>query len=209
MFNVIRKIHSTDFFLRTHASENARILNAGSSSTVFGHDCISVDIQNKPAIDCRCDVHELPFKNSTFDMVVITAVLQYCLDPPRVVSEMSRVLKSGGLVYTDVPFLQPYCPDTPDLFRFTKYGLMELFKKNFIVEECDTSIPGGSALAFYIQAIASHTSLGNRYLNYALTFLVSLLVLPLSVMNFGKKHQVAGAFYLIGKNRKKETETYK
>jgi SAM-dependent methyltransferase len=144
----------------------------------------------------------LAFRDSTFDIVLITAVLQYCVDPPRVVLELSRVLKPNGLLYVDAPLVQPYCPDTPDLFRFTKHGLIKLFQNEFIIEECDTSIPAGSALAFYIQALVATTSLGNRYINYVFVFFISLLIFPLSIMNFNKNHHVAGALYLVGRNSK-------
>jgi SAM-dependent methyltransferase len=36
----------------------------------------------------------------------IQAVLEHALDPPVVVAEIYRVLKPGGLVYADTPFMQ-------------------------------------------------------------------------------------------------------
>jgi SAM-dependent methyltransferase len=197
MINVIKKVYSTDSFIQQHGFKGALILNAGSSKTRFGSTCINADIQDKISIDCRCDVHYLPFKKSVFDIAIIMAVLQYCEHPSRVASELSRVLRPNGHLYVDAPFVQPYCPDTPDLFRFTKDGLTRIFKNNFIIEECDTSIPGGSALAFYAQSLAVNSGITNRYISKVLEILVSVVVLPFSLINFNKNHHTAGAFYLV------------
>ena len=204
MLNVIKKTHSAAVFLRKYGFAGAAILNAGSSTVRFGPRSVNVDIQNKRGIDCRADIHELPFASGTFDLAIVTAVLQYCAYPREVVREIARVLKPQGLVYVDAPFVQPYCPDTPDLFRFTRDGLIELFKDCFLIEECDTAIPGGSAAAFYMQQITeTRMSSANRYLRYAATLLTSLLVYPFSLINFNRNTHVAGALYLVGRKRKR------
>ncbi|TCV83433.1 methyltransferase family protein [Sulfurirhabdus autotrophica] len=195
--NVIRKTYDIGDFLSGYGFEKAIILNAGSSSTNLGENCINVDIQNKPGIHCVCDVHNIPFGKNTFDIVVLSAVLQYCRNPHQVASELFRVLKPGGLVYVDAPFVQAYCPDTPDLFRFSKDALGVIFSQ-FNLLQSDTSIPGGSALAFYCQSLVRNAT-GNRYIDYFLGTLVSLVVLPFSLLNFNKNSNVAGAVYLVGK----------
>lgn len=195
--NVIRKTYDIGDFLSAYGSEKARILNAGSSSTNLGNNCINVDIQNKPGIHCACDVHQIPFGESTFDIVVLSAVLQYCRNPYQVASELFRVLKPGGIVYVDAPFVQAYCPDTPDLFRFSKEALGVIFSQ-FKVLKSDTSIPGGSALAFYCQSLVRNAS-GNRVVDFVLGTVISFIVLPFSLLNFNKHSNVAGAVYLVGK----------
>lgn len=195
--NVIKKIYDIHEFLTKYGFRNAKILNAGSSSTSFGNDCVNVDIRQKSGVACICDVHQLPFWESTFDIVLLSAVLQYCQNPYAVASEIYRVLKPNGLVYVDAPFIQPYCPDTPDLFRFTKDALMLIFKK-FEIEKCDTSIAGGSSLAFYCQALADNIT-GNRYIDFILRLFISICVLPFSFLNFKKDSNFAGALYLIAK----------
>lgn len=44
-------------------------------------------------------IENLPFGNSTFDIVVNAGVLQHTASPGRVVSELARVLKPGGSLY--------------------------------------------------------------------------------------------------------------
>lgn len=44
----------------------------------------------------RASATALPFKNATFDLVVVCQVLVYVQDPQRTISEMVRVLRPGG-----------------------------------------------------------------------------------------------------------------
>lgn len=197
-FNVIRKAHDTDVFLSQHCAGNERILNAGSSRTCFDGNCINIDIQNKKGIHCRCDVHDLPFKDNSFDVVILTAVLQYCENPPAAISEIARVLAPRGITYIDAPWIQPYCPDTLDKWRFSRDGLIQLFSDSFVVEECGTSISGGSALSHL--AVAITDTIRNRYISLAARLAVSALIQPISWINIMNPH-VAGAFYLIGRKK--------
>ena len=41
------------------------------------------DVSFGPRNDVICDAHDLPFKDSTFDAVVCTAVLEHVIDPYR------------------------------------------------------------------------------------------------------------------------------
>ena len=195
--NVIRKSYDVQDFLSAYGFAGARVLNAGSSSTTLCENCVNVDIQDKRGIHCVCDVHHVPFAESTFDIVVLSAVLQYCRNPYQVSEELFRVLKPGGVIYVDAPFVQAYCPDTNDLFRFSKDALQVIFT-NFKILQSDTAIPGGSSLAFYCQCLARNAT-GNRYANLVLATIVSLLVLPASWVNFNRSSNVAGAIYLVGR----------
>lgn len=45
----------------------------------------------------------LPFRDSTFDVVTIVAVLEHVLDDQKAVSEISRILSRGGIIFVVVP----------------------------------------------------------------------------------------------------------
>ena len=51
----------------------------------------------------RADVQELPFSAISFDAALITAVIEHVPDPKRVIGEVFRVLKPGGLLIMTSP----------------------------------------------------------------------------------------------------------
>ena len=50
----------------------------------------------------RGDAFNLPFIDNTFDLVLSTGLLEHYDDPSRIVREMVRVLKPGGVFYSDI-----------------------------------------------------------------------------------------------------------
>lgn len=86
------------------------------------------------SLHCICDGHFLPYPQELFDIVIIQAVLEHVVDPSKVVSEIHRVLKVDGEVYSEIPFLQPVHLGALDFWRYTLSGHRLLFK-NFSVEE--------------------------------------------------------------------------
>ena len=180
--------------------KDLRILNAGSSDTRFGDNCVNVDIQAKPNVDIVCDLHALPDDIGTFDAVVCNGVLQYCHSPDVVADSFEAALKEEGLLFVDVPWVQPYCPDTPDRFRFSEDAMRRIFS-NFEIVETGPSITSSSA--FYMQgvAMAQHAT-RNRHLNYALSLLVGSVLYPFRYVRTAKESWTAGGVYLIARKRK-------
>ena len=87
----LEKLYSADEFVRDYdlLLSGARILNAGSSSTRFGNNCVNVDIQDKPNVDLVADLHDLPEDIGPFDAIICNAVLQYCAQPKVVIERFS------------------------------------------------------------------------------------------------------------------------
>lgn len=80
------------------------------------------------------DAHAIPLADACFDGVVIQAVLEHVLEPGRVVAEIWRVLKPGGLVYAETPFLQQVHEGPYDFTRFTESGHRYLFRNFALVK---------------------------------------------------------------------------
>lgn len=51
---------------------------------------------------------KLPFKSECFDLVVAKAVLEHVHNYQKLLSEINRVLKKGGMVYIEVPSERSY-----------------------------------------------------------------------------------------------------
>jgi SAM-dependent methyltransferase len=97
-----------------------------------------------------CDAHDLPFDNESVDAVIVQAVLEHVVDPHRCVSEIYRVLKPGGFVYSDTPFMQQVHGRQYDFTRFTRLGHRRLFRR-FDEVESGISCGPGMALAWSLR----------------------------------------------------------
>ena len=76
----------------------------------------------------------LPFADNTFDVVFSFAVLEHVTDPFTCAQEMIRVLKPGGILYAQVPFLQPYHGYPHHYYNMTQAGLANLFDQTLETE---------------------------------------------------------------------------
>lgn len=74
------------------------------------------------------DVHRLPLASSTCKAVALMHVLEHAVEPAKVFSEIARVLKSGGYLFMDVPFLHEIHHAPHDYYRCTPYALRALAK---------------------------------------------------------------------------------
>ena len=71
----------------------------------------------------------LPFNDATFDLVILDSVLEHVPDPVALLQEGYRLLKPGGRILGDVPFLQPLHLLPHHYFNFTPFGLEVAAKK--------------------------------------------------------------------------------
>jgi SAM-dependent methyltransferase len=88
-----------------------------------------VDIYASETVEVVCDAHYLPLENESYDGVWIQAVLEHVVDPNTVVAEIFRVLKEGGIVYAETPFMQQVHEGRYDFTRFTVLGHRYLFRR--------------------------------------------------------------------------------
>ncbi len=79
--------------------------------------------------DVYYDGVHLPFEDKTFDTVLNVRVLEHTPEPGRLVLEMARVLKNGGLLILTAPFDFRLHEQPHDYFRYTPHGLRVLCEK--------------------------------------------------------------------------------
>jgi SAM-dependent methyltransferase len=107
-------------------------------------DVVETDVSLGPRTALVCDTHDIPVQDGSLDGVVAQAVLEHVIDPYRCVDEIQRVLKPGGLVYAETPFMQQVHLGRYDFTRFTHLGHRRLFR-NF--DEIDSGATGGPGMA--------------------------------------------------------------
>lgn len=75
------------------------------------------------------DIAHIPCDDASYDAVVCLSVLEHVEYPREGVREIHRVLKPGGVLFGQVPFLYPYHAMEGyygDFFRFTDEGVKSL-----------------------------------------------------------------------------------
>ena len=125
------------------------ILNLGSGPRIIAKEVTNVDIHPYIGVDIVADIMAVPCADASVSGIISENMLEHVRDSGAAVAEMHRLLKAGGLAYIEAPFLYPFHASPSDYSRWSKRGLLELFK-DFEVLEC--GVRGGpfSALNAYL-----------------------------------------------------------
>lgn len=115
-----------------------KVLNAGAGWRDVSHmiegELINQDItypgDNRTNIHIYSPLHQIPVDSNYFDAILCIAVMEHVENPEEVMPELYRVLKPGGYLILEVPFLQPEHKVPTDFQRYTKDGLVRLASHN-------------------------------------------------------------------------------
>ena len=151
-------------FERLKSSKGLRVLDLGSGTFKIADYVLAVDLSCKKGVDVVADVCHLPFGNGTCDGIWMGGLLEHVPDPSGLILECRRVLKQGGWVYCEAPFLFGEHNAPGDYYRWTRQGLKRLFQDWEI--EWTTDVAGVfSALACQLRVCLSlFTSFGSDLL---------------------------------------------
>jgi SAM-dependent methyltransferase len=154
------------------ASRRPRILVIGGGTVGAGLeelyadptvDLVAFDIYQSPVVQFIADGHAIPLKDGSLDGVVVQAVLEHVLEPSVVAQEIHRVLRSGGVVYADTPFIQQVHEGPYDFTRFTDSGHRYLFRR---FERIDSGAVAGAgtalrwSISYFVRALTRSGRLG-------------------------------------------------
>lgn len=114
-------------------------LGCGMRDRVF-ENCLYLEVYPSLTADIIVDANEpYPIQDRSLDGIGCFAVLEHCRRPWEIVSEISRMLKPGGRVWIDWPFLQPVHGYPSHFFNATRQGLRTIFEDaGFAVTAVDT-----------------------------------------------------------------------
>lgn len=78
-------------------------------------------------LDVECDItKKLPFKDGEFDTIILSDVLEHVPNPIDLTLELKRILKPGGLVLMNVPFMYWVHEAPYDYHRYTEFMLRKM-----------------------------------------------------------------------------------
>jgi SAM-dependent methyltransferase len=128
----------------------AAILDVGSGTRRLRADVVNVEIDLFDHVDVVANGSRLPFAADTFDLVISQAVLEHVPHPNEVVRDMARVLRPGGQIYVEIPFMQGFHADPHDYQRYTLSGL-DVLLNGMTKLDAGVAIGPSSALAWMLR----------------------------------------------------------
>jgi SAM-dependent methyltransferase len=184
--------------------EAAVILNVGAGYTDYGPRVINLDIFNSGSTHVIASALALPFPDSVADLVILQGVLEHVEDADATLKECVRALKSGGLFYAEMPFLQPYHESPIDLRRKTRPGLTKFCRPLIEVESGIHIGPASTVTWILRELMAGLLSGGDPTLYPRINSLVGWVVFPLKYADYFLEraqhlHRVASSCYYIGR----------
>lgn len=76
----------------------------------------------------------LPIDNEVADTVLSLSVMEHLCEPQLFLNEAYRILKPGGAIILQVPFMWWVHEAPHDYYRYTRYGLRYMFEKSGFID---------------------------------------------------------------------------
>ncbi len=137
---------------------------------------VVADVSHAGGPHVCADVQALPFRDSTFDAIKITEVLEHVPDTAAALRECRRVLRPGGRLVATAPFLERLHGDPNDYVRYTDAMWRVLLAESGLT--ADSVTPQGgyfTQLAGMLRFLVQHAPIGLRHVGYVLFPLLDLL----------------------------------
>lgn len=166
--------------------ERAVVLVGSGFEPVYRDACaeyreiIRFGLAHRGGVNIVGDVCELPMATGCVDLIFSSSVLEHVYDPDQAVAEMFRVIKPGGHVYAEIPFMRAYHMIPIDYQRYTIAGIEELFSRQGfkLLEKGICSGPFTTLATFVVDMATSLVSF-NRYLKAGTGLALGLLMHPI------------------------------
>ena len=141
--------------------KEARILDVGAGHGDFadifeGRNYFSLDIVPYAEVDLVADLgSDNPFKDETFNAVVLMNVLEHVYESRALLKSISRIVAKGGQVVITVPFLLKVHQAPFDFARYTPYFIEKM--------AADAGLQVESLQGYYDTQYLLNESLGNAW----------------------------------------------
>lgn len=182
----------------------ALMVDVGAGGRRITPETVTIDTSPFRGTRICSDAHELALRDASVDCVVSTGTFEHIAQPARALAEFRRVLRPGGLIHIEAPFIFPYHPDPEDHTRWTLDGLRALCVRAGF-EEVRSGVHFGPASAVNV-VLVSYVRLwfsGRRSRRLA-EMLASWLLLPhryldLFLVRRPSARDLAAGTYFVGR----------
>ncbi len=147
----------------------------------LSRDIIQLNVVPLEYVDIVSMGEYVPFPDDSFDLVVMSQVIEHTQYPFKVVEECYRLLKPGGKLYVSTPWVYPF--HGGDNYRFSNEGLRFLCYQFDDIKVGSLNGPFHALAVFLAYFVGEGLSFGNRYIRYLVGIVVSWLVFPLVVID--------------------------
>ena len=180
------------------------VLNIGSGGSRLAPNVRNLDITEGPNVDIVASALDIPLPDRSVDRVVSQEVFEHLSDDRLGLSECFRILKHGGEIWFQVPFVIGYHPSPKDFRRYTEDGIRwELELAGFRVLDITLSV--GGATGFYRIAVeffaillsGPFTSLYRPMKGFFAIALCGVRLLDPWFDTSRERHRVAGGFIAV------------
>lgn len=131
---------STIFHLLNKANPddaNSIVVNIGAGiesifRKAFGEyeDVLRIGLPHSGTVDIFGDAMNLPIVSNSVDLLITSSVIEHLSNPEIAVHEIYRILKPGGKVYAEIPFIAAFHMEPWDFQRYTIAGIEQLFARH-------------------------------------------------------------------------------
>ena len=154
--------------------------------------------------DVIADAHNTNLKDSSFDTILSTSVLEHLEHPYEAICEMHRILKPGGHVILTCPLFWHLHEEPNDFFRFTNHGLRLMFTKAGL--DIVTLKPLSGFVVTFAQELLYYLNQFKR--NGIIKFFFNILQWCLQkaayyINKYDKSHQFTWLYLIVGRKNEK------
>ena len=151
-----------------------------ADSEYIGIEIDTKENRNIKKADYYYDGEIMPFPDASFDGLLCNQVYEHVFTPGKFISELNRVLKTGGKLIISVPFIWDGHKQPRDYARYSYYGLRYLLESNgFKILSHDKTGEDLSTI-FQLINVYIYKILKTKYISIDLLF-TFVLIVPVNI----------------------------
>jgi SAM-dependent methyltransferase len=202
--NRSKKVRNTLHEILALQNSSNFILNIGSGTDRIAPNIKNLDIIKGPSVDYVGSAENIPLDDEVVDLVITQEAFEHIKNPVKAINECFRVLKKGGFIYFQVPFIIGYHPGPTDFIRFTKEGVEDFLRNaGFSIKKIEISVGGATGyyrISVEFFAILFSGPIKQFYIPAKGFF--SLLLYPLKYLDFwfnlsDQRDRIPGGYFAI------------